>query len=457
MPPSMRPSRSSFPSCFASSKNLLLLLLLLPMMTLLLLPHLSLALKGTSGAVELAVKRFTQQASSSPPRLHSSKGQRLKVFIISDLHTDYKANLEWVSSLRKRLGVNGEENVVVVGGDVSSNLATLRSTLARLKDAFDDVVFVPGNHDVWTHDCSVKKLLQVLGVCEELGVYTRPVVFCNELCIFPMQSWYSSSWDKEPDLPDDLQHRNGDFVRRWADFRKCKWQGVCSQEEFVTVSSNSTTLSDWMASLNEGFIRAWEEDEDRAPRILTLSHFLPRQELCPEKWALVEPNLPKVVGSDALERQLRQLRSAASSSAHVHCFGHTHIPYDLDLDGIRYVSWPLGSVAEQSRQCGCVNKAGPLLIYDSIAHANQLGFAATFPTLWGEYYREHARNPSFTEIPRWALRRQRKSRPSSEHAVDMDGGEIRRLPASGALTSMESKVLSKVPAVATEQWRMQDD
>jgi hypothetical protein len=70
--------------------------------------------------------------------------------------------------------------------------------------------------------------------------------------------------------------------------------------------------------------------------VLSFSHFLPRQELCPEKRFLLEPLLAKVVGSDPLERQIRRLRP------HLHMFGHTHIPIDLELEGIRYLQWPLG-------------------------------------------------------------------------------------------------------------------
>lgn len=44
----------------------------------------------------------------------------------------------------------------------------------------------------------------------------------------------------------------------------------------------------------------------------------------------------QVIGSDPLERQIRELGSD------VHIFGHTHIPIDMTSDGVRYVQWPLG-------------------------------------------------------------------------------------------------------------------
>jgi hypothetical protein len=70
--------------------------------------------------------------------------------------------------------------------------------------------------------------------------------------------------------------------------------------------------------------------------IISFSHFVPRQELCPEKRFLIEPLLSRVIGSNFLEAQIRKIRPT------LHIFGHTHIPIDMELDGIRYLQWPLG-------------------------------------------------------------------------------------------------------------------
>lgn len=54
-------------------------------------------------------------------------------------------------------------------------------------------------------------------------------------------------------------------------------------------------------------------------------------ELLPEKRFLFYPHLTKMVGSDALAQRVRRLRPT------VHVFGHTHIEWDAEEDGIRYI------------------------------------------------------------------------------------------------------------------------
>jgi hypothetical protein len=66
----------------------------------------------------------------------------------------------------------------------------------------------------------------------------------------------------------------------------------------------------------------------------------------------------KVAGSDLIDKQLRQLtagvgRGGARALEHVHCFGHSHRPKDFVLQGVRYVSNPLGCTWLPTSQRGC--------------------------------------------------------------------------------------------------------
>ncbi|CAM9537948.1 unnamed protein product [Discosporangium mesarthrocarpum] len=470
------------------------------------------------------------------------RGRGLRVHALSDMHVDYRENLDWIRSWRSLRGSGPDrsedyEDVLLVPGDISSRLHALEVTLKLLTERFDQVFFVAGNHELWASEeklpatsCSVAKLAEVHRLCECLGVRTTPASFvtcaaessslrggAEEVCIFPLLSWYHASWDGEPDLPAGFQHHNRNFLRRWGDFRKCRWPPeVCRHEDFVTVAADSPgTLADYFATKNTVFLEqirgrtsveekkperaplsvgtgagAWAhgedaddrtcdspvpaavgskgaENEDSAPgdadgssrvikpekegyglpwahgkvlsrvpkggvgtqmamemrlgdrseartrvantlrrvrRVISFSHFVPRSELCPEKRFLNEPMLPKVIGSSSLERQIRELGSD------LHVYGHTHIPYDLEVEGVRYIQWPLGSVAEQSRQCKVMRQRGPLEVYSRQGHSGVGQWAPVEPTLWGDYYRSNRREPHEVAVPEWALSRLREKR-----------------------------------------------
>ncbi|CAN0439707.1 unnamed protein product, partial [Laminaria digitata] len=163
----------------------------------------------------------------------------------------------------------GHEDVLVVPGDISSSLERSAETLTELKNRYDEVFFVVGNHELWLtrrrksekdgeDGGSVDKLVAVHRACEDLGVRVDPAVFVvgggggageegsggtgddwegeeiregQEVGVFPLLSWYHASWDNEPDLPKEDQFRRGDFTRRWADYMFCRWpKDVCSRE-----------------------------------------------------------------------------------------------------------------------------------------------------------------------------------------------------------------------------------
>ncbi len=78
------------------------------------------------------------------------------------------------------------------------------------------------------------------------------------------------------------------------------------------------------------------------PFVISCSHFLPRQELLPEKRLLKFPSLAKIAGSQTLAEQVAQL------GPDIHVFGHTHLPWDATVGGVRYVQWPLGNPKEHA-------------------------------------------------------------------------------------------------------------
>jgi hypothetical protein len=353
--------------------------------------------------------------------------------------------------------------VFILPGDIGSEIDRLQSVFNVLVSNYDAVVYCPGNHEAWRRGTasggsatqphlradnrmavdSVEKIAEVVECAKACGVHVGPVRIERDstqdlnddstaVTVFPLYSWYHAGWDTEPDLDNDMVQAVEEvmpFHKKWGDFSMCSWPEELlslSHAEWATTdtSNDNTVLAEAFAAINEPFLLPPEpsqfaDDTDasaadkrrgicalpsvkESDTIISFSHFLPRQELCPEKRFLIEPLLSRVVGSDPLEAQVRRL------NPHLHLFGHTHIPIDLELEGIRYLQWPLGYSREAHLQCAPVHSVGPLMVYDSACGSGKAAIPARLPSLsavWTKYYATNRRDPTNGNLAPWVVQR----------------------------------------------------
>ncbi|CAE7516285.1 unnamed protein product, partial [Symbiodinium pilosum] len=158
-----------------------------------------------------------------------------------------------------------------------------------------------------------------------LGVRTRPgwVDEEKQVLIVPLLSWYHAGFDAEPDISDESLVP---VEKMMSDYMLCRWP------EGLSARDGCDSLARYFDSLNEQ--RAAKLPAKESPRdmtVISFSHFLPRQELLPEKRLLYFPPIAKAVGSKPLGERIRAL------SPDVHVFGHTHYGWSAELEGTRYL------------------------------------------------------------------------------------------------------------------------
>ena len=96
-----------------------------------------------------------------------------RLFAISDLHVGYAANREAVDALPEH-----PEDWLICAGDVGETQQQLRWTLERLTERFARVMWVPGNHELWTAShCTlglrgVERYERLVEDARKLGVLT---------------------------------------------------------------------------------------------------------------------------------------------------------------------------------------------------------------------------------------------------------------------------------------------
>jgi predicted phosphodiesterase len=270
-------------------------------------------------------QRFTVHSSSVWLKI-PDLDQRLfimRIFAISDLHTDFRENWLLVEQLSKSLYQN---DVLIVAGDIADSNEVIKRTLSLLRSRFNMVFYTPGNHELWVRSKndefnSIDKLNSILTLCDSLDVRTGPAP-AGKIWIVPLFSWYD--WEFDSDNPDDQSDDIDDQIKGWADFHFCIWP------------QEVQPLVEYFMKLNLPNIKRYDGP------VISFSHFLPRIELLPAKEHLIFKGLPKVAGSKLLEKQIRELQSIA------HVFGHSHINRDCVIEGVRYVQNALRYPRERS-------------------------------------------------------------------------------------------------------------
>ena len=102
----------------------------------------------------------------------SDPGARL--LAVSDLHVTHKGNQEIVDGLAP----TSDGDWLIVAGDVGERIDQVLETLHRLTQRFAEVIWVPGNHELWTRDSvgepyrGVARYERLVAGCRELGVLT---------------------------------------------------------------------------------------------------------------------------------------------------------------------------------------------------------------------------------------------------------------------------------------------
>mmetsp|Transcript_73596 Transcript_73596/g.130512 ORF Transcript_73596/g.130512 Transcript_73596/m.130512 type:complete len:404 (+) Transcript_73596:69-1280(+) len=334
-----------------------------------------------------------------------------RIWAVSDIHTDAKDNLDFVERLDPKAYA---KDALILAGDVSDNLEVVRKTLRSLRAKFAYVFFVPGNHDLWVtrqkakdncHD-SLSKMSALERICQEERVDTRPRRLlasregASSVWIVPLLSWHCQSFDTEPDI--DKRWRGIPEVEAiCSDYELCAWPG--------TLDPRTDAIAEKLDQMNDKLVMEMDEANgtqlnalidgrvrtDSGDIIISFSHFLPRIELLPEKRYLYMPSLAKMVGSPLLGRRVERMQP------HVHIFGHTHFGWDQVLEGIRYVSPPMGMPRERDQRLSTIatgqfpigtvhddQPAAPLFVWSQTA-----GFAPRYAAGWSGFYDKYPREP----------------------------------------------------------------
>lgn len=239
----------------------------------------------------------------------------MRVFAISDIHVDFAENLNWLNNLSK---LDFKNDILIVAGDVTDNITLFEKAMTELRSRFNEVMFVPGNHDLWfirnpgVND-SLQKFELIKTITQNCGIRMEPLCF-NSVLIVPLFGWYDYSFG----LPTH------ETYEVWMDFTACKWPNNWRED----------SITNFFISLNEQRLEI--QPSAKLTKIISFSHFLPRIDLLPYYIPLSKRYLNSVLGTSLLEKQIRVLNSD------IHVYGHSHVNMEINKEQTLYINNAFG-------------------------------------------------------------------------------------------------------------------
>jgi len=131
----------------------------------------------------------------------------MKLFAISDLHLNYTINCQAVEAMSPHL-----EDWLILGGDIADTEFHLQYALKILTARFKQIVWVPGNHDLWSLPSDrnglrgEEKYRRLVAICRDFGVLTPEDPFARfpgedgDYLLVPMFLLYDYSY-RPADVP----------------------------------------------------------------------------------------------------------------------------------------------------------------------------------------------------------------------------------------------------------------
>ncbi|MGI1677646.1 MAG: metallophosphoesterase [Cellvibrionaceae bacterium] len=161
----------------------------------------------------------------------------MKLYAISDLHLERPKNREALNYIPSFI-----EDGLILAGDICSTAAQLEDALLVLKKKFKQIIWVPGNHELWItndkHNSSVDKYNDLVSVCRKMDVATPEDEYIkwehekNNYLIVPMTLLYDYSFRPE--------HVDDNDVISWA-----KESGVLCRDEHLFDTGHHESIKDW--------------------------------------------------------------------------------------------------------------------------------------------------------------------------------------------------------------------
>lgn len=268
--------------------------------------------------MRLLPRAHTRATSSGQPEVRT-------LWAVSDLHINSPGNREAVAEFVRP---NHPADWLIVAGDVAEDADTVLGALRGLAERFETVIWVPGNHELYSRgDDSLKgrnKYKYLVEGCRKIGVLTPedPYVTFAGHTIVPLFTLYDHSW---------------------------RTSGTTPEEAIAAAEESSVVLTDHYAIAPFVDIPVWCR-ERLSYTVRRLSH-VEGPTILINHWPLVREAMEKVVHQEiGLWSGTRHTQSwPRRYKATCVIYGHLHIPIDICVEDVTHAEVSLGYPRDRER------------------------------------------------------------------------------------------------------------
>ena len=258
-----------------------------------------------------------------------------RLLAVSDVHVSYPQNRQWLAELPP--GSPGDWLLVV--GDVAEKVADIEWALRTLRARFGSVIWVPGNHDLWSHPSDPvtlrgeERYRHLVALCRDLGVITPEDPYPvwpgvgGPAVIVPLFLLYDYSF-----RPDGARTKAEGLAMAYQ-------AGVVGTDERFLHPDPYPSREAWCQARIEATLPRLAALDPDLPTIL-VSHFPLTRE--PTR-ILRYPLFAQWCGTEQTADWHLRFRALAV------VYGHLHVPLTTWQDGVRFEEVSLGYPQERER------------------------------------------------------------------------------------------------------------
>jgi 3',5'-cyclic AMP phosphodiesterase CpdA len=247
---------------------------------------------------------------------------------VSDLHVSYQENREVVTAIQPE----SPDDWLLVAGDVGERIADVEWALSVLRERFATVVWVPGNHELWTLPDDPVRLRGVerydalVEMCGRIGVLTPEDPYptwegqSGPVTVVPLFLGYDYTW-----RPDGCSTKEEALTYAHG-------TGVVCTDEYMLHPDPYPTREDWCRARVTETERRLKECDPDVPLVFVNHYPLVRE---PTR-VLRYPEFAQWCGTDLTTDWHTRYPTAAM------VYGHLHIPRHTEHDGVPFMEVSLG-------------------------------------------------------------------------------------------------------------------